>query len=285
MIIHFFRDRNLENLDFYQLIDGYFANLANCTMTSDDEVFCATMEMKEFDFKYRFMITKRSRVSSIYRLNSNYKNVNFLCEIPTIIPEYLSRIVLKQVSDICERFNLAIYYEKFDNIREFNMFDLIPFLSKERATYLAEHEGIKSYKVPAKILNDMCIYQSMMSIISDKMKDAVVNKYTVMVEKSTGNVVLSVDWQEGSAMILPPHLDYICIKEDENIVLCLPIEAFLKHADKYCFEVKDDALPFELPYLNQKAALKVKKLVKKMLKTQVSLSNFDTIKITDLIEN
>ena len=48
-------------------------------------------------------------------------------------------------------------------------------------------------------------------------------------------------------------------------------------------EYKD--VDFKLLYLNEKTALKAKKLIRKMRKAIVSYTNFEEIKITNLIEN
>ena len=104
MIIHFFRERSKPRMDFYQLIDGYFDNLENCVIKSNDDEVELKMNMSNFDFEYHFLITKRSRVSSLYRLNLEYSNINLLCEIPSVLPQYISRLIFKQINEICEKF-------------------------------------------------------------------------------------------------------------------------------------------------------------------------------------
>ena len=51
------------------------------------------------------------------------------------------------------------------------------------------------------------------------------------------------------------------------------------------YEIKDDSIDFKLFYLNEKGAIKAKKLLRKMRDSVVSLTNFEFIKITDLIES
>lgn len=284
MIIHFFRERSKPRMDFYQLIDGYFDNLENCVIKSNDDEVDLKMNMSNFDFEYHFLITKRSRVSSLYRLNLEYSNINLLCEIPSVLPQYISRLIFKQISEICEKFELAIYCDAFENIHEFDMFELITALGKERIKYLEEHEGVITYKVPMTILNEMCCYQSMIGELPNLVKgDVIVQKYNILREKRTGVICKSISWKVGTPTLFPPHLNYVQVEEEENLVALIPIEIFYKYAEKLMNEVKD--VDFKLLYLNEKTALKVKKLIKKMRKAIVSYTNFEEIKITNLIES
>lgn len=286
MIIHFFRERSKPRIDFYQLIDGYFDNLENSTITSNDNELQVTIKMDNFDFKYCYYITKRSRVSSLYKLNLEYININLLCEIPSILPQFLSRLIFKQINDICEKFELSIFYEKFDNIRKFDMFELITALGRERMEFLDSNPNAVSYKVPMNILNDMCRYQSMLTSINSLIKDdIIVNKYNIMVDKKTNIVRTCIIWKAGTPTIFPPHLNYVQIEEDENQLSLIPIEIFYKYVEKFMYEIKDDTINYKLLYLNEKNAQKAKKLIKKMRKAIVSFTNFDEIKITELIES
>ena len=85
-IIHFFRNRSLDRFDYEQLIN-HFTELENCEIRFDDEVYEMECIDPNFDFHYRFMITKRSRVNSIYNLNPN-----LLEELTKLVKERLAGI-------------------------------------------------------------------------------------------------------------------------------------------------------------------------------------------------
>ncbi len=284
MIIHFFRERTKPRIDFYQLVDGYFDNLENCVIKSNDDELEISINMNNFDFTYKFLITKRSRVSSLYRLNRDYTNLHFLCEVPSVLPQYISRLIFKQISEICEKFELAIYCDLFDNIHQFDMFELITALGKDRLNYLEEHENVETYKMPMPVLNEMCCYQSMINELPSLVKgDCIVKKYNILKEKRTGVICTSISWKVGTPTLFPPHLNYVQVEEEENLVALVPVEIFYKYVEKLMNEVKD--VDFKLLYLNEKTALKAKKLIKKMRKAVVSYINFEEIKITNLIES
>ena len=78
------------------------------------------------------------------------------------------------IDEICEKFDLAIYCDAFENIHQFDMFELITALGKERARYLEEHEDIITYKVPMTVLNEMCRYQSSIDQLPSVVKGDVI---------------------------------------------------------------------------------------------------------------
>ena len=285
MIIHFFKSRREERIDFGELYDNYFDIMDDVQIDNDEDVSTITINMTEFNFSYRFLITKRSRVSSIYKLNSDYVNVNMLVEIPLNIPQFLIRTILQQIDEMCKKFSLAIYYDQIDNIREFRLFEMLQALLKERDAYLANHPEIVKYKLPEEKLSRVCLYQKILKQLPSIVKaDFMANPYIIMVNKATGKVELSINWRVGEPTILPPNLDYVHVEEEENLVNVVPIDVFMKYAGYYTCEIKDTASPIKVLFLNERGAYKTGKYVKKMRKFYISSSNFDVVKLINLIE-
>ena len=107
---------------------------------------------------------------------------------------------------------------------------LVAALGKERARYLEEHEDVVTYKVPMTILNEMCCYQSMINELPSLVKgDVIVKKYNVMREKRTNLVCTSISWKVGTPTLFPPHLNYVQVEEEENLIALVPIEIFYKY--------------------------------------------------------
>ena len=109
--IHFFRNRSLERIDYEKLID-YFDSMETCHINYYEDVVEMVYTDPVFDFPYRFLITKRSRVSSLYRLNRDYTNLHFLCDVPSVLPQYISRLILliqEYVFRRCKRWQSIFY--------------------------------------------------------------------------------------------------------------------------------------------------------------------------------
>lgn len=284
MIIYFFKDRSKERVDFSQLIDEYFDKLENTVLSSNDDEFIATFNMPEFKVSYRYLITKRSRVSSLYRLNPNFVNTFLLCEIPDDVPLFVSRSILKQIEELCRMFEFAIYHERIDNIKEFNMFELIAVLEKERHAYLENNKDIVKYPVDQDLLNEVCTYQSMINELPSVVKDDIVANPYIILKDAKGNVYFSVNWHVGLPTTFPPQLDFVHIEEEENLVNLVPIQVFYKYIEKLMYEIKDSSIGIKIRYLNENASLKAKKYIRKMRKSVISTYNYEVINITDLIE-
>ncbi len=284
MVIHFFKNRN-ERLDFEELIDNYFNVMENVHINSDDSECHINIEMPDFNFSYCYLITKRSHVSSIYKLNYDYINVNMLIEIPLNIPQFLIRAILQQVDEMCKRFGFAIYYEQLDNIREFRIFEVLQSILKERTKYFNEHPEIVAYKIPEGKLNVVCIYQKLVPTLPQIVKcDLMASPYIIMIDKATGKVELSINWRVGEPMVFPPELSYVHIEEEENLVNVVPITVFMKYIGHYMYEIKDSASSIKMLFLNEKSSSKARKYLKKIRKYMISSSNFDVVKLINLIE-
>lgn len=285
MIINFFKKRVEERIDFFELIDNYFALMDNCQINSDNEELEIIIDMVDFGFSYRYLITKRSRVTSIYKLNSDYVNINLLCEIPLNLPQFLIRYILKQIDEMCQKFGLAIYYSQLDNIREFRMFEMIQCLLKEREVFLEDHPEIVRYKVSEYKLNQICLYQMLLKDLPKIVKcDLMLNPYIVMIDKKTGNVELSINWRVGEPTVFPPQLSYVHVEEEENLISVIPANIFLKLAERHMYEIKDSASDIKMQFLNEKNSQKIRKLLRKMRKYMISSTNFDVVKLINLIE-
>ena len=285
MVIHFFRNRSEERIDFFELVDNYFGTMDNCHISSSDEVVELKLDYPEFNFSYQYLITKRTRVSSMYRLNSQFVNINLLVEIPPILPQYLIKVILVNMADLCNKFNLSIYYDTIDNITEFNMYDLLATLIKERDNYLTNHSEIKKYYISSDKLNQIFKYQSKLDVLPSLIKaDVLAAPYMPMVNELSGNIEFSINYPVGQPFIFPQHLTYVQLEEEENLISLIKTDVFFKYTEKFMYEVKDSTCDVKLLFVNEKNSLKIKKLLRKLRKFMISSNNFKPIEMTELIE-
>ncbi|HON63957.1 MAG TPA: hypothetical protein PK840_03630 [Bacilli bacterium] len=285
VIIHFFRLRTKPRIDYEKLI-YFFDGLDYCTINTNDDNVEMVCTDPIFDFPYRFLITKRSRVNSIYNLNSEYYNINLLVEIPSVLPEFVSRGILKFISELCHLFELDIYYNGVKDIEPFDMTKMIAYLAHERSAYLEEHKELEPHYVKRDKLNQICNFQQMLPYLPEKFKgEAIANPYLVFVDNRNQEVVFSVVWKLGTAMFFPPHLDYIHIEDENQFTTIVPAQVFFKYAEKHMFEIKDLLPNMRLLLLQGRNVNRVKKLMRKFRKVQESATNFTEIRIIDLIES
>lgn len=285
MIIHFFKNRAKDRIDFSQLIDDYFDLIENSRIESTDEEVRITINLPQFSCEYHYLITKRSRVSSIYKLNSDYVNINLLCEIPEILPQYVIRVILKQMEELCSKFELSIYHDQIDNIKDFKLFEILQVLIKERTKYLHDNQNEVVYPIPEHILNQVCLYQQLVDRLSTLVSNEVIPcNYITLLNRQTKKVEFSINWKVEQPIVFPPQLSYVQVEEEENLITLIPADIFFKYSTRFAYEIKDNSVDLKMLYLDEKGCKKVKKLLKKMRKHVVSISNFDVISLTSLIE-
>lgn len=285
MIIHFFKNRAKDRIDFSQLIDDYFDLIENSQIESTDDEVKITINLPQFGCAYYYYITKRSRVSSVYKLNSDFVNINLLCELPEVLPQYVMRVILKQIDDLCSKFDLAIYHDQIDNIKDFKLFEILQFLIKNRAKHLEENPNKTVHRIPEHMLNQICLYQQ----IADRLpslvnSDIVPCNYITLIDKKTNDVEFAINWKVEQPVVFPPELSYVQVEEEENLIALIPANVFFKYVTRFTYEIKDKTVDLKMMYLDEKGCKKVKKLVKKMKKHMASISSFDIISLHNLIE-
>ena len=113
--INFFRSRNLERIDYADVI-LYFEKDLKCEVIYGEEDVKFIYKDIVFDLEYNFSITKRSRVSNVSYINPEYVNVRFCLDVPVVMPEQSSREVLSLVDQVCRRFDFGVLYDGIKDV-------------------------------------------------------------------------------------------------------------------------------------------------------------------------
>ena len=136
--LHFFRDNSLDKLDFARVFD-FFDQLGFFEIYYTEEDVQIIAKDEDFRFSYRYLITKKSLVKNIYKLEPKYSNVNFMLELPIMIPSYLAKEIFAIVAKLCRSFDLAIYHDSFKDVQEFNIVDLDNLFNTMRQKYIEDY--------------------------------------------------------------------------------------------------------------------------------------------------
>jgi len=142
--IHFFRDSSLEKLDFSKILE-FFDTYPNFKIFYTEDEVQLDYRDDDFKFSYRYLITKKSRVNQIYKLNPMYLNVNFLLELPVLIPSFLVKEILTITQKVCKLFDLEIYNDAFKDVQPFNLADVVVLFEDTR------HQTIEEYGMQDKL--------------------------------------------------------------------------------------------------------------------------------------
>lgn len=280
--IHFFRKSSLEKLDYEKVLE-YFDTLPNFkTYVTEEYVEIAYSDV-EFSFNYRYLMTKQSRVSRIYELNPMYSNVNFMLEMPILIPSFLTKEILTVTQKICKIFDLEIYQDSFDDVQTFNLVDVLVLFEKTRANYIEEHGLKDKITFDNDKLNIICKYQRSVDSLRDYYHNEVDVKYCIPIIDDTNNVSgISYSWSLGKATVFPPYVEFIYVVEDDGTKFLVSRNDFYRLLNKYFIEIKT-FLP-DLFIIKAKQAKKARKEIKKLRKCAITNYEFRSLRLCDVIE-
>lgn len=280
--IHFFRDNSLPKLDFIKVFE-FFDNYPEFSIYyNDDEVEIVYVD-NTFNFSYRYLITKKSRVHGIYKISPQYGNVNFMLEMPILIPTFLAKEILTIAQRVCKLFELDIYHDSFTDVHPFNLVDvLVLFDNVRRETIEEQGLGGKIPFNPDK-LNEICKYQrSIEGLREHYNNELVVNLVVPIISDNNDQFGMSYVYQVGKQTLFPPHLEYIYVKEDNNSVFLVKAEDFYRELAKYLDE-ESHFLP-NMYSLKGRAAKKVRREIKKLRKLAINHQGFKPVRLCDVID-
>ena len=200
--IHFFRESSLEKLDFAKVLD-FFENLPNFKIYYTDDEVQIDYRDDDFKFSYRYLITKKSRVSQIYKLNRNSStSISFWCGADSV--------VFGQRSDDprrCANLRPRYLQQRFEDVSR--SISLTSSLFEESRRRMIEY-GMQE-KLPTKVGRHLSL-PALNRSLREYHNDVDVNP----VERSliqTKDYGISYTWSRQPAVF--PYLDFVYIRKTE----------------------------------------------------------------------
>lgn len=280
--IHFFRNSSLEKLDFTKVLE-FFDEYPNFkTFYTEDEV---QIDFRDDDFKfsYRYLITKKSRVNQIYKLNPMFLNVNFLLELPVLLPSFLVKEILTITQKICKIFDLEIYNDAFKDVQPFNLADVVVLFEETRRQTIEEYGMQDKLSFPKDKLDEICRYQRSVQSLREYYHNEVdVKLCEPIIDKVTNEYGISCTWDVGIPMVFPPHLSYVYVKEEQNIPFLVRSKDFMSIMNKYLIEIVN-FLP-DMYILKAKQAKSSKKVINKLRRVAITDQSFKSIRLSNLLD-
>lgn len=281
--IHFFRNSSLDKLDYKKVLE-FFDELPNFEIYYTANNIEIIYSDKEFQFTYRYLITRVSQVSQIYKLNPAYVNVNFLLELPVLVPEYIVKEILTVTQRLCKLFELEVYNDAFDDIKSFNLMDIIMLFKAQRRLDVEEKGLEGKILFETDKLNSICKYQRSLDSLRDWFHHEVEVDYCEpIIDRKTGEYGICCTWNIGVATAFPPYFDYVKIRDENNEEFMVRRKDFVNFVNKYLTEI-GNFLP-DMYLMKAKAAHKAKTVVSKLRKYAIVDQVFATARLCDLIDD
>ncbi|NLN50788.1 MAG: hypothetical protein GX149_04120 [Acholeplasmataceae bacterium] len=239
-ILHFFKAKTRQ-FDYEKLL-SFFDEIP------ETEVEEATEDSTELRILYRnpvlkseanFVISRKSTVREIHKLDPQYLDVNFRLEVPLRTPNFNAKFIFKIARDLAEEFEFAVFNSLFEDVLNFRMevvervFELTKEHYKEKHGYKFENV----YFYPEEELNDCLKYVNEQYDLQRyyKEQNVYVPNYYIVVDESK-KVYFAIEWEENKRTVFPPHIKYIYYHTGFQTVI-LPYDEVMAKIEKFTTNV------------------------------------------------
>ena len=216
--IHFFKEKS-RKIDLEQLI-VFFENIEGFKVQMDESSVRFYYTHPRLSYQVLYMITPKSQVPDIYRLNPKFLDLNFHLEMPILTPNYVARQVFDITKKICDRFNFAIYNEMFENVLSFKMDTVMKVFTMLKDAYMEKNPIILNdyYYLPTDRLSSIYRYLDDHLELQEYYRelDTYVPRYHFLTTNNK-RIGMGIEWKEQTMTVFPTGIDYIFYRVGEVI--------------------------------------------------------------------
>ncbi len=213
----------------------YFQANPNVTMEKrlDDRIF--TYHHPILNFEARFIMTSKSCIPHLERLNPKYYDVNFLVEFSILLPTYAVEMVLGIVEEITKLFRFYVYNQAYEDVFPFRRTMMIKAFEAWKRAYKDSHEDeiAKYNRLDPQTLSQVYNYlqrKAKLELLLDKDKVVISNYFFLHAERSR-TAFVAISWDGYSPFILPPAVDILYL-DDGKFTKYIPMSEVLARAEK-----------------------------------------------------
>lgn len=216
-----------------------------------------------FQFSAEFILSGKSAVPHLERLNPKYYDVNFRFEFDILLPTYYAELVLDIAEEIAKIFHFCVYNESYEDVVSFRK----PMLSKTfeiwKNAYKNKNEDeiAKYSRIDSASLSgvyNFILRKPKLEVLLDKEK-VLIPSYFFMRTSKSRTAFICIKWDGNSSFILPPNVD-ILYYDDFKTKKYIAMSELLSKAEKLFKTI--DAYG-TLKVIDTKASGKLKKLIYK----------------------
>jgi len=216
--IHFFKERN-RNIDL-EVIIQYFENIDGFKVEMDNQSVRFLYTHPRLGHQAKFLITPKSQVPDIYRLNPKFLDLNFHLEMPLLTPNYVAQILFDFVKKICQRFDFHIYNEMFEDVLAYKQDVVTKVYQMLRDAYVEKNPVIMSnyFKMKPDKLDAIYRYVDEFYDLQKYYQDLdtyVPQYHFLKTEKN--QLIVGIEFKEHTLTVFPPHLDYVFYRVHQEI--------------------------------------------------------------------
>ncbi len=280
--IYFFRNTQKGRIEFEELVK-YFMDTPNFEIFYNDTELNMVYNDTEFGFKYMYKKTKVSQVESIWKLDPAYLNLNFILCLPILIPAFAAKEILTFAQKLAKIFDLQVYHESYEDVKQFNIADLYSVFSNAQRAYLEENDVKDKVFYDANKLSTICKYQrSLDSYVESFQNEVDVHPCVPIIDRANSEFGICTTWNVGAPTLFVPHFDFVNVRDTDGEEFYIRRADFMRVMDKYLTKVDND-LP-DMYYIKAKAAKSSRGLTSRLRRYAVVDQIFAQLPICDLLD-
>lgn len=234
--VHFFKENN-RNIDV-ESVFSFFTYELGFTADTNDANVTFVFEHPTLHIKCIFMITQKTTVPDIYRLNPKYLDINVHFEMPVMTTSFMANKFFKFIEKFAKKFHLYIYHPLFEDVLSYH-YDVLyqVFMMLKDASLKKDMSLLKPYEViDSNILYHIYKYSDDLHDLKQYYDDVdtFVSPYTLT--KCYDQMYIGFHWYDNQPTVIPPYVNvcYYHIGDAVKIIHYLDVE---KAIDKHTVKV------------------------------------------------
>lgn len=184
----------------------------------DDKIF--HYHHPVLDFNAAFVLSSKSVIPHLERLNPKYFDVNFRVEFDIKLPSYSVELILDIADEIAKMFKFVVYNEYYEDVVPFrrSMISKTFALWKDAYKKKNEDEISRFCRIDAASLAEIYNYnlrKPKLEVLLDTNKVQISNYFFMRADKSR-TAFVCMEWDGNKPFILPPCVDILYYHEGKN---------------------------------------------------------------------
>lgn len=261
----------------------YFQANSNVTLEKNGENRDYTYHHPILDFDAHFILSSKSAIPHLERLNPKFFDVNFRVEFDIKLPTYCVELILDMADEIAKMFKFSVYNESYEDVITFKKNVLVKTFDLWKNAYKNKNEEeIAGYsRIDSALLSQIYNYilrKPKLEVLLDRNKVQLSDYFFMRTDKSRSAFVCMA-WDGENSFIIPPGIDilYYC---DSKVKKYIAMQELSLKADKL-FKIIDGYSNIRM--VDDKSVGKLKKIILKSKFAPLTVE-LKEIKLKDILD-
>lgn len=282
------------NFRFYFLKDGtrvfdrtelltYFQANPNVSTERKGEDRIFIYHHPILDFSAYFILSNKSIIPHLERLNPRFLDVNFRVEFDIKLPTYCVELILDIAEELAKMFRFFLYNESYEDVIPFRKNTVVKTFELWKSAYKNKNEDeVANYsRIDSASLAQIYNYvlrKPKLEVLLDKSKIYIPNYFFMRTDKSR-TAFVCMNWDGYTPFIIPPGIDILYF-DDAKIKKYIAMNELSIKADKL-FKTIDGY--GEIKMVDIKSVPKLRKIIMKT-KFAPLTAELKEISINDILD-